>query len=266
MRINELPKWAVPVAVGVGAFSAGVGAGVLFMRRRYQKVVDVTTVLEDSQLSFTFEDTEFDREINKATYTIRKLRDETENIVSAIKDIAILQGIPVTNSRDKHPSNERPRPEHIVVAPKEESRGEVVHIFQERDDDDDWDYEIELNNRSKLAPYIIHRDEYFNDELGYGKAGDQRTFTWYAGDRILTDEQDTPIYNAQERAGELRFGHGSGDPNIVYVRNEAEQEEYEIILDDGSYEVVVMGGDIENTMEQEDIRHSRSPGKFRRDD
>jgi len=113
---------------------------------------------------------------------------------------------------------------------------------------------------------MIHQDEYFNDEKGYGAAGDQRTFTFYAEDSVLTDEQDVPIYNQEARVGELAFGHGSGDPNIAYVRNEKEEEEYEIVLDDGAYQVVVLGEKVADDMAHQDLRHSRAPGRFRRDD
>lgn len=268
MRLNELPKWAVPAACSAVAFGVGAAAGILFTNKRRAKLVVIETE-DDGQLRFDFNSTELDREINKATYAIRKMRDECDNIVSAVRDFAILNNIPVSPSRENHPSNQRPDPRNIVVAPRVEEEttgGEVVHIFTEPDVDEDWDYDEELARRDPRYPYIIHRDEYFNDEMGYGAAGDQRTFTWYAGDSILADEKDIPIYDPEKRVGELIFGHGSGDPNIVYVRNIKEEEEYEIVLDDGSFETVVLGEKVEGDLEHADIRHSRSPGKFRRED
>jgi hypothetical protein len=267
MRLRELPTWAVPAACSAVAFGVGAAVGHILTKRQY-KVVTTTTV-ESTQMSFDFDVSEFDREINKATYVIRKMRDECENLVSHIKDIAILKDIPVGPSRENHPANVRPDPRDIVVASEEEKEtigGEVVHIFAEAEIVDDWDYDVELQHRDPEHPYIIHRDEFFNDEMGYGNAGMQRTFTWYAGDEILTDEKDIPIYDQDERVGQLKFGHGSQDENIVYVRNEKFEEEYEIVMDDGAYQVVVLGGKLEDDLEHMDVRHSRMPGKFRRED
>jgi hypothetical protein len=268
MRLDELPRWAVPAACSAVAFGVGTAVGHILTKRRYKTVV--VEVEDTAQLSFDFNSTEFDREINKATYVVRKMRDESENLMATVRDIATLQGVPVSPSRENHPSNQRPDPKLIVVASQEEkietADGEIVGVFVDAEVDDDWDYEVELQNRDPVYPYIIHRDEFFNDEMGYGDKGDQRTFTFYAGDEILTDEKDIPIYDQVARVGTLRFGHGSGDPNLVYVRNEKEQEEYEIVLDDGAYEIVVLGGQVADDMENMDLKHSRHPAKFRRDD
>jgi hypothetical protein len=61
----------------------------------------------------------------------------------------------------------------------------------------------------------------------------------------------------------LVFGHGSGDPNVVYIRNEKLQAEYEVLRDPGSYEIEVLGGHVEREMQEVDLKHSRQPGKFR---
>lgn len=258
MRLANLPKWVLPTVCSAVAFGAGTIAGMFVTDRRYKKVVDGAEV---EQLKFDFNMTEFDREVNKATYVIRKMRDESETLVSNIRDIAILKDIPVSPSRENHPSNQHPDPKAIVVENKE-----MVNVFPIPDTYDGWDYTIEMQRRDPRSPYVIHRDEFFNDEMGFGAAGDQRTFTWYAGDDILTDESDIPIYNSYERVGELKFGYGSGDPSIVYIRNEKEEEEYEIVMDDGSYQTIVLGKQIEQSMAKEDIKHSRAPGKFKRDD
>lgn len=262
MRINELPKWAIPAACSAISFGLGALVGVRLTDRQYKKMIEKGKTSE--QLEFDFTQSELDRELARATYIVRKMRDESDNLISNVRDLATLQNLPVEASRLAHPANRRNDPDDIVVKVKETIEGEVVHIFTKTDST--WDYELEMQQRNPPEPYIIHRDEFFNDECGYGALGDQRTFTWYAGDDILTDEKDVPIYNYPERVGVLRFGHGSGDPNIVYVRNEKEEEEYEIVMDDGSYEEVVMSGHVVDTLEQTDLKHSRAPGKMRRND
>lgn len=133
---------------------------------------------------------------------------------------------------------------------------EPVHIFTVPDDD--WDEEMELSNRHSNEPYIIHQDEYIADEMGFH----QETLTYYQGDDIMADVSDNPIYNYQGLMGELKFGHGSKDPGVVYIRNEVLHMEWEILLHQGLFEQEVMGLKMEGEVE-EDLRHSVQ--KFRRD-
>lgn len=126
-------------------------------------------------------------------------------------------------------------------------------------DDDDWNYESEVRNRTEVMPYILHKDEFYADEKEYS----QITLTYYAGDNILVDEDDTPVYNHERVVGPMRFGHGSADPNVFYVRNDVRKAEYEILRDSGLYSVEVLGLEIENNQRVRDLRHSHEPSKFR---
>jgi hypothetical protein len=124
---------------------------------------------------------------------------------------------------------------------------------------DDWDYEEELKHRTTSAPYVLHRDEFYADEMGY----EQTTMTYYKGDNVMANQDDTPVYNHHMVVGPLLFGHGSGDPNVFHVRNDKRKEEYEIIMDDGHFSVEVLGLEMEHEQE-EDLRHA-GPPKFRRE-
>lgn len=120
-------------------------------------------------------------------------------------------------------------------------------------EDETWDYEAELSTREGKMFYVIHRDEYMGDEMGFHQA----TITYYAGDDILVDESDTPMYNFREQLGEtFEFGKGSGDPNVLYIRNERESAEFEILLHLGRYEVEVLGLEIEEELGKNDLKHS----------
>jgi hypothetical protein len=88
----------------------------------------------------------------------------------------------------------------------------------------------------------------------------QTTLTFYSGDNILADEQDSPVYNYESVVGNLRFGHGSNDSNVVYIRNEKLEAEYEVLLFDGSFEIEVLGYVAEANV----IEHSLT--KFRNSD
>lgn len=127
--------------------------------------------------------------------------------------------------------------------------------------DDEWDIDAELAKRDSTQPYILHKDEFYADELGLN----QMTLTYYDGDAILCDEDSKPIYNHANIVGELQFGHGSGDPNVVYIRNLRLKAEYEILKDSGFYQVEVLGYEIENEQAVRDLRHSSHPRKLRQD-
>jgi hypothetical protein len=109
-----------------------------------------------------------------------------------------------------------------------------------RNYNDHWDYAIELPTRTDDVPYVIHKDEYFGSETDF----EQMTLTYFEGDDVLADSNDTPVddQDAMVGLGNLaKFGHGSGDPNVVYVRNVELQLEIEIMHSDGLYSEEVHG-------------------------
>lgn len=101
-------------------------------------------------------------------------------------------------------------------------------------------FEREVRNRTEEAPYVITQAEFMANEQDYA----QLSFTWYAGDGVLTDERDDRIDDIDVMVGEnnlVRFGDWSEDPRIVYVRNHEKELEIEIALHDGKYSEVVAG-------------------------
>lgn len=132
---------------------------------------------------------------------------------------------------------------YVKVEPAEDEP-EVQNIFE-----DPWDYEEELKNRRPDVPYVIHKDEYFGQEAEYT----QVSVTYYEGDDVLCDERDAVIEDQDATVGLgnlARFGHGSGDPNIVYVRNVELEIEYEIVHSDGKYAIEVHG------FSDDELKHS----------
>jgi hypothetical protein len=129
----------------------------------------------------------------------------------------------------------------------------VVNVLRAPEDEADWDWEQEKQARTAELPYVITKSEFFNDEYEFT----QDTVTYYAGDGILVDALEKPIYNHTHFIGHnLAFGHGSGDQNVFYVRNEKERMEWEVILDEGRYEVQVLGLELEHEYEEQDLKHS----------
>lgn len=114
------------------------------------------------------------------------------------------------------------------------------NIFVEGNPLVDLDYATEVANRSSDEPYVISHNEYMENENGFT----QQELTYYNGDDILTDDQDTPITDIEFVVGSeslTRFGHGSGDRNVVYVCNEKTETIYEITMSVGSFGQEVAG-------------------------
>jgi hypothetical protein len=230
-------KWTIPVLGSAVSFGVGIAVGYFFAKKHLEETVEV--VIEDTvQLTFKFEE---DEEEHKP-WTNEQMREYVES-----------QGHKYVIAEEDYLTDQE-------IALREQEGGEesLINVFTETDEE--WDYELEAFNRDPTKPYVIHRDEFFGDEMGWDS---QSTLTYYAGDQVLTDERDGPLMNPDRIVGDLKFGHGSGDPNVCYVRNERLQAEYEVLQDPGSYEDEILGLHVETQMEKEDFRHSRSPGKFR---
>jgi hypothetical protein len=117
-----------------------------------------------------------------------------------------------------------------------------------------WVWDREHARRDEDGFYILHKDEFYQDERDYT----QTTLTYYAGDDILVDQESVPIYNYTTIIGELRFGHGSDSESIFYVRNNKLKAEYEIVCDDGKYSVEILGLEAEEEAEQSNgLKHTR---------
>lgn len=114
------------------------------------------------------------------------------------------------------------------------------NIFVEGNPLSDLDYQAELAKRSPDEPYVISHSEYMENENGFT----QQDLTYYNGDDILTDDQDTPITDIEFVVGSeslTRFGQGSGDRNVVYVCNEKTESIYEITMSSGEFGKEVAG-------------------------
>lgn len=104
----------------------------------------------------------------------------------------------------------------------------------------DFRYEDEVAARSSDKPYIISLQEFSESDFH------QIQLTWYEGDQTLADDQQGIVHYSEygKKIGSLdnlRFGHRSDDNNIVYIRNEYEETDYEIARSEGKYSVEVAG-------------------------
>lgn len=105
----------------------------------------------------------------------------------------------------------------------------------------EWNYDRQLRDRSPEYPYVIHKDE-FEEKENYTS----ETLSYFEGDDVLSDGTDAVIPTDQRDAlvGEenlQKFGLGSGDPNIVYIRNDGRDVDYEIVRSSRTYAEEVHG-------------------------
>jgi hypothetical protein len=88
--------------------------------------------------------------------------------------------------------------------------------------------------RNTDRPYGIGLEEFCDPPEGY----QQITITYYAADKVLLDDHQSPIPDIVKTVGPLSaldFGGISKDPHIRYVRNEGLEADFEIILNSGAY-------------------------------
>jgi hypothetical protein len=265
-------------------FCAGFGLGVIIAKpRKVQEIViepDGPRVLRDVR----FEEISMDLEPGPHMGKILDISDRlayADNVKApvltqeALDAVGIVTSPPENDPADIEVDLERMRARDLLIESygydegmrryqeeymsDETESGAVTHsIFSS--EEDTWDQEAEEAARLPTEPHVIHKDEFWREELGYS----QSTLTYYEGDDILVDQEDVPIYGFRAIVGELKFGHGSQDQNVFYVRNDALKAEYEIIKDRGRYEVIILGLQAEEELERGSLKHSLS--KFRPDD
>lgn len=140
------------------------------------------------------------------------------------------------------------------------TEAEVMNVFRNATGPGEWNQELELSRRTPNVPYIISHQEFLENEGEY----EQITVTYFEEDDTLVDSQDEPVREVNNLVGEdnlTRFGYGSNDNNIVYVRNDRLEIDLEVIRATGKYTEVVLGFN----QPDEDPRRQR-PQKLRRGD
>jgi hypothetical protein len=121
-----------------------------------------------------------------------------------------------------------------------EAEPKTRNVFQEAEVTHEWDWHKERRSRSPEAPYVIHKDEI--DEMDYQVL----TVTYYEGDNVICYDNDE-ILDPDKRDEILgednldRFGHGSQDASIVYIRNDKLELVYEVVRSPNWYAEEVHG-------------------------
>lgn len=142
-------------------------------------------------------------------------------------------------STEEEVRDELPEPSAAEVRPEQESRRMTIEEATAIDYESD-EIKAMLVLRNSEEPYIITVDEFMEAMPNY----DKLSFTYFEGDDILADEREKPITEINATVGEdhlTMFGRFSKDKNIVYVRNERIETDFEITRDEQSFGEVVAG-------------------------
>jgi hypothetical protein len=197
----------------------GGAAGVFFTERRLRTKYERLAEEEIDQM----------REHFRARLVARDTKPDLSELGRKVEDLGYAV-----------PETQEPRPTRTPVpGVQDPPQPETRNIFSEQDEHEDtWDMEVEKASRSAKAPYVIHTDE--RHEAGYSET----TLTYYVGDDVLCDEKDKIIEDQDMVVGLEnldKFGHGSDDPSIVYVRNDDLAIEVEVIKSERTYAEDVHG-------------------------
>lgn len=120
-------------------------------------------------------------------------------------------------------------------AEPKEHVAKVLNIFKRTEENHVDDEETEQD-----VPVVISRAAFDQNNPGHS----QSTITYFQADETLVDERSEILDDIDELVGLdnlQRFGHKSGDPNVVLVRNDRFQMDFEILLSTGSYSEEVLG-------------------------
>lgn len=140
-------------------------------------------------------------------------------------------------------SEEEEKEQEVEAGEIDEAEPVVENVFDlPEPETPEWDYATEVKSRSSDHPYVIHVDEFRQNDKGY----DQVTYAYYEDDDVLANDRDG-VVDLTLQSGLVppdfvnKFGHGSNDPNVVYIRCDEITVDIEIVRNEGNYGEVVHG-------------------------
>jgi hypothetical protein len=256
------------IIVGISVFSTTVGviAGSIITKRRLMKKLDEQLEQEIAETRVHLA-TIYKKDISPAEAVELLVpvedRPKPETFIAAQAASRAYQGERVnvvTSSEDLIKPVEKEAPENFLETnTKDGAISRNIFVDSVPLTDEDFDMEEERLARRNGVPYIVTREEYDENKEQY----EQISLTYFAHDDVLLDEDEKSIDNIEQFVGKhnlQRFGHGSGDAKIVYIRNELKEMDYEVLRSDGSYAEEVLG----LTSDDSHLEHSSMSRRGRR--
>jgi hypothetical protein len=140
------------------------------------------------------------------------------------------------------PERERPLPTPVPFVSEPDTTEPPIVVDPDRQVPEFiWNYPHELARRSPDRPYVIHQEE-FQEE---GSQFNHVTYTYFAEDGFVMNDEDQQLFtDVDARVGLhnlVRFGHGTDDPDIVFIRNHELNIEIELARTYNSYQRDIEG-------------------------
>lgn len=205
------------------------------LEAHYRRVADEEILAAKLFYAKKFKENEY----SDPTELAKQYQDETPETSPTDKEIEDNQSALVRQAADileRHDYTKHSKPEQTQEELVEVQQSIKKNIFDNREpiDETEYDKAVEDAKRREGLPYIIPIGVFMSNDSGYS----QSTVTYYVEDDTLVNDADIPIENYERRIGDdnLHFGRASADANIVYIRNESEEEEYEVVRNRGSFE------------------------------
>lgn len=202
----------------------------------------VTYMITKKRLEAKYEET-LGEEIAKAKAHYNEIGKDRLRVTTvepveetAERALTSYQGREVPLTMDENADD--PLPEEVEVEVDVTVRPN--NVFTANQADVEWDQDREENIRLEQIdkPYVISVREY--SESDYRNS----SLAYFAEDGVLIDEREQPIPDIDAVINEAnleRFGHGSNDRRIVYVRNDKLEMDFEVVRSEGSYAKEVLG-------------------------
>lgn len=244
--------------IGVAGAAAGFGAGYIVSKKRHEKIAD--------------EEIESVKETYAAAKAAVVEKPDLETIVGPVEVVAVsldndgagsIEVVGELGQEDAPTSDLDPEQEKLREE-FDKSRGEGVNVFTKYGDKFDsgdklvetavdvpdvpvdadperLESTLELTKATPEHPYLISIDD-FHD--GTWDNHSKLNVTWFAEDKILIDEREQIIPDVANTIGEWaieNFGNLSLDPEVVYVRNQALNADFEVTRETASYQEQILG-------------------------
>ena len=237
----------VGLAVGAFLLGAGIGGGLVYilakraLETKYQKIADEQ--VEEMREHYAQKAIALESEAAKRP--VKEIVEErgysSPDADTSQPPMAVSPPNAVKEQAKETVKDARPDGAKVVKEPQEHA--EVQNVFAEHGDasGDTWVHAEELKKRSPDRPYVIHLDE--RDEF---EDYQPVSLTYFEGDDVVSNERDEIIgpEDRERLLGEKnleKFGHGSQDPSVVYIRNDALELIYEVVKSPRSYAEEVAG-------------------------
>jgi len=255
---------AVVIGVGVVGLAVGSVIGYFVARKRLTAVFEAQLEAEIDEAKHYYESKaqrltkDGDYSSVEAAAEALGLEKVTEDANKAITNYGAFHKQPVTIVETEQGLEVTTVEQVAGTEDLEETTITHHNIFVDGKpiDKDEWDQDVENSKRNERFPFVISVEEFNENEPDH----EQMQVTYYAGDDVLADDSDGVISAIDSNVGQMnlnQFGHGSGDPKIVYIRNNRRQVDYEVALHEGKYAKVVLDIDDDEEDEKEPLRKFR---------